>query len=70
MTLTRIRAPFDHPDFLYEWKADGFQALVYLQEAHCELVPRSDRATSIDIVLTNYCYSSGRPCLLCRGLST
>lgn len=40
MNLSRIDAPFDHPDFLFEWKADGFRSLVYLEEGHCELISR------------------------------
>jgi bifunctional non-homologous end joining protein LigD len=40
MTLTRIAAPFDHADFLYEWKADGFRCLAYIAEGRCDLVSR------------------------------
>ena len=27
--LTLVRQPFDHPDFLFELKHDGFRALAY-----------------------------------------
>ncbi len=32
--------PFDDPDFLYEVKFDGFRALAYVNDGHCELVSR------------------------------
>ncbi len=35
----RIR-PFDDPDFLFEVKFDGFRALAYVEDGHCELVSR------------------------------
>jgi bifunctional non-homologous end joining protein LigD len=40
MTLTRIAAPFDHPDFLFELKQDGFRCLAYISEGRCDLVSR------------------------------
>jgi bifunctional non-homologous end joining protein LigD len=40
MTLTRIATPFDHPDFLFELKHDGFRSLAYISGGHCELVSR------------------------------
>jgi Carboxylesterase family/ATP dependent DNA ligase domain len=38
--LTLVRPPFDHPDFLFELKHDGFRALAYISEGRCELVSR------------------------------
>ncbi len=38
--LTRIAAPFDHPDWLFELKYDGFCALLYLQNGTAQLVSR------------------------------
>jgi bifunctional non-homologous end joining protein LigD len=38
--LTLVRQPFDHPDFLFELKHDGFRALAYISNGHCELVSR------------------------------
>ena len=35
-------APFDHPDYLYELKHDGFRALAYFEDGRCELVSRKD----------------------------
>ncbi len=40
MDLIQIPAPFDDPDFLYEVKFDGFRALAYVEDGHCELVSR------------------------------
>jgi bifunctional non-homologous end joining protein LigD len=40
MGLTRVPAPFDHPDFLFELKHDGFRSLAYISDGHCELVSR------------------------------
>jgi bifunctional non-homologous end joining protein LigD len=35
---TRIAAPFNHPDFLFELKHDGFRAMAYITAGKCELV--------------------------------
>jgi bifunctional non-homologous end joining protein LigD len=40
MTVSRIPAPFDHPDFLFELKHDGFRSLAYISDGRCELVSR------------------------------
>jgi bifunctional non-homologous end joining protein LigD len=41
MRLLRIPEPFDHPDFLYEVKFDGFRALAHINGHHCQLVSRN-----------------------------
>jgi ATP-dependent DNA ligase len=38
--LTLVRQPFDHPDFLFELKHDGFRALAHTGDDKCELVWR------------------------------
>jgi bifunctional non-homologous end joining protein LigD len=38
--LTLVRQPFDHPDFLFELKHDGFWALAHIWDGKCELVSR------------------------------
>lgn len=38
--LLRIPEPFDHSDFVYEMKYDGFRALAYIDGHHCRLVSR------------------------------
>src|SRR5690348_17243228 len=40
MRLFRIQQPFDHPDWLYEVKWDGFRALAYIANGECSLVSR------------------------------
>ena len=42
--LSLVREPFDHPDFLFELKHDGFRALAYISEGRCELVSRRRNA--------------------------
>ena len=37
---TRIAAPFDHPDWLFELKHDGYRAVAYIENGKCELVSR------------------------------
>jgi hypothetical protein len=43
-TPVRARDPFDHPDFLFELKHDGWRALAYLYGDRCELVSRRGNA--------------------------
>ena len=38
--LSLIAKPFDNPDWLFEWKADGFRALAYVSDGSCKLVSR------------------------------
>jgi bifunctional non-homologous end joining protein LigD len=38
--LVLVRQPFDHPDFLFELKHDGFRALAHIWDGKCELVSR------------------------------
>ena len=40
MPLARLHAPFDHPDWLFELKYDGFRALAYVTPKGCELISR------------------------------
>jgi bifunctional non-homologous end joining protein LigD len=41
MRLLRIPEPFDHTDFLYEVKFDGFRALAHVTGHLCQLVSRT-----------------------------
>jgi len=43
MPLIRVRDPFDHPDWLFELKHDGFRALAIVDRHHCRLVSRRGR---------------------------
>ncbi|PWT82882.1 MAG: hypothetical protein C5B58_07455 [Acidobacteria bacterium] len=40
MTLARTRDAFDHADFVFELKYDGFRALAYVNAGSCRLVSR------------------------------
>lgn len=40
MPLVRIPEPFDHPDWQFELKHDGFRALAYVHGHTCTLVSR------------------------------
>jgi bifunctional non-homologous end joining protein LigD len=37
---TRIAAPFDHQDWFFELKHDGFRALAYVENGSCRLISR------------------------------
>src|SRR5688500_15210562 len=41
MRLLRIPEPFDHPDFVYELKLDGFRGLAHVDRGRCRLVSRN-----------------------------
>jgi ATP-dependent DNA ligase len=38
--LSLVRQPFNNPDFPFELKHDGFRALAYISDKHCELISR------------------------------
>jgi bifunctional non-homologous end joining protein LigD len=41
MRLTRRIEPFDHPDWIFELKLDGFRALAYIDDGKGDLVSRN-----------------------------
>jgi bifunctional non-homologous end joining protein LigD len=43
MRLRLVREPFDHPDYIFELKHDGFRAVVYLQACECKIISRNQR---------------------------
>jgi len=43
MRLRLVREPFDHPDYIFELKHDGFRAIAYLQNGESKLVSRNQR---------------------------
>ena len=43
MRLRLLKQPFDHPDYIFELKHDGFRAVVYLQNGECKLISRNQR---------------------------
>ena len=43
MRLRLVREAFDHPDYIFELKHDGFRAIAYLQNRESKLVSRNQR---------------------------
>src|SRR6516162_7617512 len=43
MRLRLVRQPFDHSDYIFELKHDGFRAIAYLQNGESKLVSRNQR---------------------------
>ena len=41
MPLARFDVPFEHPDWIFEPKMDGFRALAYVEAGACRLVSRN-----------------------------
>src|SRR5687767_16012320 len=44
MDRPAVPEPFDHPDWLFEVKHDGFRALAHIDGHHCDLVSRNGHA--------------------------
>ena len=44
MPLARFDRPFEHPDWIFEPKMDGFRALAYVEGGTCRLVSRNRNA--------------------------
>jgi ATP-dependent DNA ligase len=40
LKLARLREPFDHPDWVFELKHDGFRSIAYVDGDGCRLVSR------------------------------
>lgn len=41
LTLKRLREPFDHHDWIFEIKHDGFRGVAYISDSRCHLVSRN-----------------------------
>jgi bifunctional non-homologous end joining protein LigD len=65
MPLSRRPAPFDHPEWVFELKYDGFRSLAVIHDGRCELISRNGHPfnsfNSLRKVLTVPC--SGRTVL-------
>jgi bifunctional non-homologous end joining protein LigD len=48
MPLSRRPASFDHPEWVFELKYDGFRALAVLHDGRCELISRNGHPFSFD----------------------
>ena len=44
MPLARFDAPFEHQDWIFEPKLDGFRAVAYVEGGVCQLVSRNRNA--------------------------
>jgi bifunctional non-homologous end joining protein LigD len=44
LELQQIDVPFDHPDWIFEIKFDGFRSLAYVENGKCNLVSRKENA--------------------------
>jgi ATP-dependent DNA ligase len=44
MPLARFDRPFEHPDWIFEPKMDGFRAVAYIEGGRCRLVSRNHNA--------------------------
>lgn len=42
LELSRRTEPFDHPDWIFELKHDGFRGVAYVENGVCKLVSRKD----------------------------
>jgi bifunctional non-homologous end joining protein LigD len=43
MRLASLREPFDHPDWIFELKYDGFRALAEVRSGECRLISRNQK---------------------------
>jgi hypothetical protein len=50
MRLRLVREPFDHPDYIFEPKHDGFRAVAYLQNRASKLVSRNQRNLGFEVL--------------------
>jgi bifunctional non-homologous end joining protein LigD len=44
LPLARLDAPFEHPDWIFEPKLDGFRAVAYIEDGACRSVSRNRNA--------------------------
>jgi ATP-dependent DNA ligase len=47
MRLLRVPEPFDHPEFVFEPRIDGFRALADVDGDHCRLVSRNGHRVQV-----------------------
>ena len=64
MRLRLVREPFDHPDYIFELKHDGFRAIAYLQNGESKLASRNQSCSagkgSQTITRSTFCGSTAR----------
>ena len=49
MPLSRRPLPFDHPEWIFELKYDGFRALAVIQNGRTQLISRNGHPFSFDL---------------------
>jgi bifunctional non-homologous end joining protein LigD len=64
MRLASIREPFDHPDWIYELKYDGFRAIAEIRPGTCRLVSRNQNVYKSFGALCSALAEIGRDCTL------
>jgi bifunctional non-homologous end joining protein LigD len=66
MPLARLEVPFEHPDWIFEPKLDGFRAVAYVEGGVCQLVSRNRNAfkTFVDLAQAIGEELSGRSAIL------
>ena len=50
MRLRLVREPFDHSDYIFELKHDGFRAIAYLQNGESKLVSSNQRNLGFEVL--------------------
>ena len=48
MRLRLVKEPFDHADYIFELKHDGFRAVVFIENGECRLVSRNLKTLRFD----------------------
>ena len=51
MPLSRRPLPFDHPEWIFELKYDGFRALAVIQNGRTQLISRNGHHFSFDLCI-------------------
>ena len=64
MPLARFDAPFEHQDWIFEPKLDGFRAVAYVENGACQLVSRNLRSRHSSRWRRPSARSSGRSAIL------
>jgi ATP-dependent DNA ligase len=49
MPLVRVADAFDHEEWMYELKLDGFRALAFIDGHHCRLVSRNGHTQALAV---------------------
>jgi bifunctional non-homologous end joining protein LigD len=59
MPLSRLAEPFNHPDWIFEIKWDGFRSLAFIENGRCRLVSRKGNEfksfPALNLALPNEC---------------